>query len=139
MATHRSLNKLEFKAHMSIHNKTEVPEEETHSSNYTRDRFGKKHKIADADGRSRVRRIRKTALCLIAVPLAGTLAVSGEVVSAPAFSAGRGTDTKVESTPLNELLSEQKPAKEEPFAFYREEDTSIGLNEDGDPNMSVRF
>ena len=54
MATHRSLNKLEFKAHMSMHNFVEVPEEEVQGSNSTRDRFGKKHNLNDADGKRRL-------------------------------------------------------------------------------------
>lgn len=46
MSTHRSLNKLEFKAHMSIHNFVEVNDsEEPKDENSTRDRFGKKHRI----------------------------------------------------------------------------------------------
>lgn len=46
MATIRSLNKLEFKAHMSIHNTTEVLDaSEVGDVNSTRDRFGKKHEI----------------------------------------------------------------------------------------------
>ena len=47
MTTHRSLNKLERRAHMSIHNKVEVPEAgEPRQTSYARDRFGKKHGIS---------------------------------------------------------------------------------------------
>ncbi len=46
MAAHRSLNKLERKAHMSIHNHLDVAEESALVSSYTRDRFGKKHDVA---------------------------------------------------------------------------------------------
>jgi hypothetical protein len=53
MTTHRSLNKLERKAHMSIHNTVEVVEEELiENVNYTRDRFGKKHKVAQNENDS---------------------------------------------------------------------------------------
>lgn len=45
MTTKRSLNKLERKAHMNIHNTKEVVEETEGLSNYTRDRFGKKHPV----------------------------------------------------------------------------------------------
>ena len=45
MGTRRSLNKLEFKAHMSIHNTVDVKEDEAKNSPFTRDRFGKKHEI----------------------------------------------------------------------------------------------
>ena len=62
VTTHRSLNKLEFKAHMSIHNKVEVSEGETHEASHTRDRFGKKHRISEADGHSRIHRRKKAIL-----------------------------------------------------------------------------
>ena len=45
MATHRSLNKLEFKAHMSLHNFVEVTEDEAGEERFTRDRLGKKQKL----------------------------------------------------------------------------------------------
>lgn len=48
MVTHRSLNKMERKAHMNIHNVKDVAEDDIQQnskSNYTRDRFGKKHKV----------------------------------------------------------------------------------------------
>ena len=48
MVTHRSLNKLERKAHMSIHNTEEVREDDrlAGASGFTRDRFGRKQKVA---------------------------------------------------------------------------------------------
>ena len=50
MTTHRSLTKLERKAHMSIHNKVEITDEITsEEKSLTRDRFGKKHKIKEND------------------------------------------------------------------------------------------
>ena len=47
MTTHRSLNKLEFKAHMNIHNVMEVADDECSEKwlSYTRDRFGKEQKV----------------------------------------------------------------------------------------------
>ncbi len=51
MVTHRSLNKLERRAHMSIHNTIEVVAAEELDSSHTRDRFGRKHKVAgEEDG-----------------------------------------------------------------------------------------
>ena len=50
MVTHRSLNKLERKAHMNIHNTVEVTGNESDAKSFTRDRFGKKqvvHKNVD--------------------------------------------------------------------------------------------
>src|SRR5262245_33911698 len=61
MTTHRSLNKLEFKAHMSIHNMKEVEEGEAHDLNATRDRFGKKHQLSEPTGESRLTRRKKRA------------------------------------------------------------------------------
>ncbi len=51
MVTRRSLNKLERKAHMSIHHTKEVKSEEENLSSFTKDRFGKKHKIASKEGK----------------------------------------------------------------------------------------
>ena len=47
MTTHRSLNKLERKAHMNIHFIKDVAEDEEAKVklHYTRDRLGKKHEI----------------------------------------------------------------------------------------------
>ena len=141
MTTNRSLNKLEFKAHMSIHNKVEVPEGETHDSNHTRDRFGKNHRLQESDGSPRIRRrLQKAALCLVAVPLTATLTAVGAVWAEGLTSKPKDVNIRVESEPLGELMLDQKaPPPEEKFAFYTENDTSVGLNEDGDPNMSVRF
>ena len=48
---------MEFKAHMSIHDSTEVKEEEAHEAQrYTRDRFGKKHALSAQDGTARVKK-----------------------------------------------------------------------------------
>ena len=46
MVTHRSLNKLERKAHMNIHNTIEVTDEDKTAKSFTRDRFGKKQGFA---------------------------------------------------------------------------------------------
>ena len=57
MPTKRSLNKMEFKAHMSIHDSTEVKDEEIQEErHYTRDRFGKKHALPDKAGAPRVKK-----------------------------------------------------------------------------------
>ena len=47
MSAKRSLNKLEFKAHMNIHNTMPVADiQEVESAlSYTRDRFGKKQEV----------------------------------------------------------------------------------------------
>ncbi|MBI4433065.1 MAG: hypothetical protein HY592_06285 [Candidatus Omnitrophica bacterium] len=46
MTTHRSLNKLEFKAHMSIHAMVEIKDEPGGVNGaFTRDRLGKRHPV----------------------------------------------------------------------------------------------
>ena len=50
MVTRRSLNKLERKAHMSIHNTKEVKDGDEPLSSFTKDRFGKKHKVVSKEG-----------------------------------------------------------------------------------------
>ena len=49
MVTRRSLNKLERKAYMNIHNTKDVSDESEKSSRYTKDRFGKKHEVLERD------------------------------------------------------------------------------------------
>lgn len=49
MTTHRSLNKLERRAHMSIHNTLEVTGENHNELSYTRDRFSKKQTVSVDD------------------------------------------------------------------------------------------
>lgn len=53
MATKRSRNKLERRAHMNIHHTIEVVDEVAphREANFTRDRFGKKHEIAKKEPR----------------------------------------------------------------------------------------
>ena len=65
MTTHRSLNKLEFRAHMSIHDKVAVSEEGSQGPHYTRDRFGKTQRVSIAP-RPR-RRSKKISLGAIAL------------------------------------------------------------------------
>ncbi len=51
MATRRSLNKLERKAHMNIHNTVEVTDDKVDAKSFTRDRFGKKQAVQKNDDR----------------------------------------------------------------------------------------
>ena len=129
MTTHRSLNKLEFRAHMSIHNKLEVSDGQIRDSNHTRDRFGKSHKISDSDIRTRVRRVKKALVFLPVALLAGPFAQA----------AHPNTDVQVQSGPIDELVDKKINPPEERFAFYRDDEKSLEINEDGEPNMNVRF
>ncbi|MBI2095095.1 MAG: hypothetical protein HYT89_02885 [Candidatus Omnitrophica bacterium] len=47
MGTRRSLDKLEFRAHMSVHDTVDVKDAEAKGVRFTRDRFGKKHEIKE--------------------------------------------------------------------------------------------
>ena len=51
MSAKRSLNKLEFKAHMNIHNTADATEGtgEERLPRYTRDRLGRKHALENND------------------------------------------------------------------------------------------
>ena len=49
MVTRRSLNKLERKAHMNIHNTVEVTGDEMNLKSFTRDRFGRKQVVQKND------------------------------------------------------------------------------------------
>ena len=131
MTTHRSLNKLEFKAHMSIHNKVEVSEAQIQGSHTTRDRFGKKQSVTPA--REKRRRSAKKIL-IIAIVLASALT---GVVSVQAGS--RNTDVRIESAPLDVLLDRQINVPEDRFAIPLDDSKELGLNENGDPNLNVRF
>ncbi len=141
MATHRSLNKMEFKAHMSMHNVVEMPEEEARGSHSTRDRFGKKHDLSDVDGkrlllssRQGVGRSRKILLFLIflqAICLTARSAESG---------ARSRTNIQVSSSD-QDLFSLDKKLNppDEKAVFYQDQTHKVGFNEDGDPNISTQF
>ncbi len=55
MTTHRSLTKLERRAHQSLHTLVEIPDQDNTefvSGGATRDRFGKRHSIPKKDNAS---------------------------------------------------------------------------------------
>ena len=133
MATHRSLNKLEFRAHMSIHNMTDVFVEEERGSYWTRDRFGKNHGILEEDGKSRLWRPRT----LMAMAM-----IAGSIffVAPSAWATHSSTDMKVESDGFDEhVLDEKLNPPDENLTFYKKDDTSVALDDDAVPNMSTRF
>ena len=131
MTTHRSLNKLEFKAHMSIHNKVEVPEAEIQGSHYTRDRFGKKQSVTPVAEKRR--RAAKKILMITVVFVSAMASVI------PSQAAPRNTDVKIESTPLDVLLDRQVNTPEDRFAIPLDDSKEVTLDENGDPNLNVRF
>ena len=150
MTTHRSLNKLEFKAHMNIHNLKDVEETETHDLNATRDRFGKKHQLSDPNGASRiVRRKQKlriaaltTLLGVVYCEFAAADPLAPPEDASPTHSTiRRNTDIRVETEGLdaNSWINQKFNQPEEKFGIPIDENTAIGINDDGDPNMAMSF
>ena len=151
MATNRSLNKLEFKAHMSIHNIKEVSEGESHEArNRTRDRFGKSHVLSNEDGSSRVQVRKSRRIALVAAGLAGSLfagfawAEEADLLAAPdhaTVSGKRSTDIQVgtEGLDANSWLNQKYNQSEDKFGIPLSDSTTVGFNEDGDPNVGTRF
>ena len=141
MTTHRSLNKLEFKAHMSIHNFTEVREDESHEAHlFTRDRFGKKHALSSEDGSCWVGGVKKAlALILFVSTFSGPLfADSGEVRKAPHTNI-QISSSDLEAYSIEDKLNRMPHSKEEKAVIYREGNSSLGFNEDGDPALTTNF
>ncbi len=114
---------------MSIHDMVDVKEGETHETNYTRDRFGRTHRLANEDGSKRIQILRHMVLAgfFVSSLLAGSFATASP-------------NTKVSSDDMSSFwgigFNEEK---EEPFNFLKNGDTALGFNEDGDPSLSTRF
>lgn len=146
MATHRSLNKLEFKAHMSIHNSVDVPESEvTPTQGFTRDRLGKRHLLTDEKGDNFIQSMRKKRIVLFFVfSLLGSGALfASDVDSQPAPGAKKGPNTQVSSNDpdmysVGNWLND-RDNKPDGFSGLQAGSASLGFNEDGDPNVSTRF
>ena len=126
---------------MSIHNHTEVREEETHQAqNFTRDRFGKKHSLSSQDGAARVRRLKK------AVVLIFLMTGLSSPLWADSGGARKGPNTNIqinssdlEPFSLDDKLNRMRHSKEEKAVIYKEGDSIIGFNEDGDPALTANF
>ena len=143
MSTYRSLNKLEFKAHMSIHNFVEVPEEELHESRaFTRDRWGKKHLLADKNGDPRIGNLRKKPAILALAFLflwAGALQAA-EMASENGLVKKKGPNVQVSSSdPEVHSVDSWMNKDDDKPVIYKNGSASVGFNEDGDPNVSTRF
>lgn len=138
MATHRSLNKMEFKAHMSIHNFVNIPEAEAKSQGYTRDRLGKTHRVrSKKSGRGRANGVKKDMTVLAALIFLPSLAFL-PLARAGTFS--KNTNVQVDSRDLEPFsLDDRLGRHEEKFHFYKDNDKMVGFNDDGDPNVSMRF
>lgn len=129
MTTHRSLNKLERRAHQNIHNTVEVTESAP-ADGYTRDRFGKLQSVpAERPDLARPRVVRLAAL-LLAVALPALV---------PGEARARSTDVVVSSDELGRDGFGDLPDRPERPVFYRDTQVTGDINEDGDPNLNMRF
>lgn len=132
MTTHRSLNKLEYKAHMSIHNVAEVApaETESHESAFTRDRLGRRHKLFEGDGTSRIFK----SIVWACVIWAG-LGWSSEALAVPENI--RVSSDDLEQKEFDDRLGD--PGSPEKFSLFDDGSRSVGFNDNGDPNVAMRF
>ena len=145
MATHRSLNKLEFKAHMSIHQFKDFTDAQMHNQGvFTRDRFGKKHSLSGADGRSRLKRFRgknSTAVAVLFFLSSVSWASAAQDFQTPKKNLKIGPNVTVSSTdPEIESFSDRMNRDErERFGIPIDTSTKLGFNDDGDAAVSNRF
>ena len=134
MTTRRSLNKLEFKAHMNIHNSVDISGSEAGETRSTRDRFGKKHDLTAALGKQRSRSAEKTVLSLLFFQVFCFSAQAGEPGAHPR------TNIQVVSSD-QELFSLDKKLNppDDKAVFFQDGSAKVGINEDGDPSVSTQF
>lgn len=141
MPTHRSLNKLEYKAHMSIHNTIDVLAAEeggVDTSSYTRDRFGKKHDLSDGDNRLRL--VGRHVFLGSALVLALFSGVAAQAdTSALGAIQKKGPNVQVSSSDPEVRSVDSWMNKDDKPVIYQDGSSTVGFNEDGDPSMSTRF
>lgn len=126
---------------MSIHNIVDVKESESHDSGATRDRFGKNHLLQNEDGSSRIQRSRrKFKIFVWAALLSQFFCGQARSVESETPSVRRNTNITIEGTDFDDLFLDQKIiTPQDKFAIPVDESTAIGINEDGDPNLNMRF
>ncbi len=123
---------------MSIHNMVDVPEGESHETNYTRDRFGRTHRLTNQDGTPRIGTKRSVAVLifLFLVSIAGPFAHAED----DRRNRQLGPNVQMTSEEIGsawDRLSDRE--KEDEFSLLKNGDTSLGFNENGDPSLSTRF
>lgn len=140
MVTQRSLNKLERKAHMSIHNTVEVTGNEMDAKCFTRDRFGKRQALQKNDGQKDNAFIKENFVAVFLIGLFFTTPLfAAEEATGRSFSR-KSTNVTVSSSDLEPFsLNEKTESNEERHKFYSDDKTSIDVNEDGDPNLNMHF
>ncbi len=116
----------------------DVPEGESHETNYTRDRFGRTHRLTNEDGTPRIRTKRYAA----ALAIFFLVATFCPAVQAEDERRNRQLGPNVQMT-SEEIGSawDRLPdrEKEDEFSLMKSGDTSLGFNENGDPSLSTRF
>ncbi len=123
---------------MSIHNMVDVPEGESHETNYTRDRFGRTHRLTNEDGTPRIRTKRNVAV--LAILFIISIGVSAAHAEDERRNRQLGPNVQMTSEEIGsawDRLPERE--KEDEFSLIKNGDTSLGFNENGDPSLSTRF
>ena len=140
MGTHRSLNKLERKAHMNIHSTVEVTGNEMDAKCFTRDRFGKRQALQKNDGQKNNMFMKRylAGVFLIGLCFAASLAVAEETDDH--FSSHKSTNITVSSSDLEPFsLNKKTESEEKRPTFYSDDKANIDINENGDPNLNMHF
>lgn len=140
MSAHRSLNKLERKAHMNIHNTVEVTGNEMDAKCFTRDRFGKRQALQKNDGQKNNMFMKRVlaAVFLMGLCFATPLAVAGETVGRSLSH--KSTNVIISSSDLEPFsLNKKTESEEKRPTFYSDDKANIDINENGDPNLNMHF
>ena len=118
---------------MSFHNTVEVKDE---ARPYTRDRFGKKHSIDNILENMKLTNEKK----LIKKILAGVLFLiifGGPMVWAEGV---KKTNISIDSTDLGPLsINDKIKTKQDKPTLALDENVALGLDDDGNPNVGMRF
>jgi len=136
MTTHRSLNKLERRAYMSIHNMAEVPEaEKPRETSTTRDRFGKIHGIPKI---ARTRRPNMLGRSIVSALLFFLLSPTSFLPSSFAGEVHKGPNVTVDSRDLEPFGTVQKKDSDK-VVFYEDEKVVFGINDDAEAGVGMPF
>lgn len=75
---------------------------------------------------------------VFAASLVFVLAIPGSLWADSDSPRPKGTNVQIESTP-RDLFREDKHEDDDRLVFYRDGDSSVGFNEEGDPAVGLRF
>ena len=72
--------------------------------------------------------------------LRSVLVIAACLLTAASSAHARGTDIKVDSAELDSFsIDDRLKVKDEKLRFYKDENVSVDVNDDGAPNMNMRF